>query len=98
MGQRTVEAATEAGTAVVAISAAASERDAIIGDRIGIHRHGRIQRDRPAAQDVRGGVQRDALLREDIAGELRTGAERGTAADLPVDAGIRAAIEYAKAL
>ena len=52
-----------------------------------------IERDGPSAQNPRTGIQRDALVREDIARERRQGTEGCGTADGEIDASVATTID-----
>lgn len=69
------------------------EAASLASDIVGIHRHRGIDRQRSAGDDVRAGIQGDALIREDIALEGRRGAKRRGRTDLPEDIAVVPAID-----
>ena len=87
-------AAAEAVAAEVGAAAAEVFGGVIVGDLIGIHRHRGMERDGSTAQNLCGGIQRDALIREDIACEGGAGAEGRGATDHPIYFVTRTTIDH----
>ena len=64
----------EAAAAIVGDAAAQGARtEAIVRNGIGIHGYRCIKRNRPTAQNLGGGIQRNALIRNNIPGKLSAG-------------------------
>lgn len=74
-------AAEVASAAVVSVG-----RQAVVRQGIGVQGHGRMQGNHAAAQHLGRGVQSDALIGQDVAGEQGGAAQHCRLAHLPVDA------------
>jgi hypothetical protein len=87
-----IAAETKAGEITEASALPVSTGVGAIGrDEVGMRRNRRILRDVSAAENLRTGIERSALVRKNVSGERRSRVERRTAV-IPVDSVVCIAI------